>query len=409
MANGGVRPSGGGNPPNIPTDVSTGEAESVKGTTTPDTGVPTDGQKSAGPAADNSTALKEGAKERGLFQDLAGKMLNADLQLALNKASAPAFNAEISKQLKIDHEQVADPKGAADFVKQAATDPKVFDRILKEGTKETKQLFGNAILADPNLTNAQKAEMLEKLTAAPKDKGQSGVTMDDIVKNASSEGFRGLGKIAIDPHLIVESSKLLNGLSAPAITRALTITHFDRSLSSDDKIMISRQLVFHADKKDLDKIFSDNKNNLSFQDALAAKDNGLFMKLAQNISPKNMFDLADILTRTSPPRTEWLAHVASSLGSPDHMNATVDAVQGAGKLQEFLKSTWPREFFSQLTPQNAGAISAEYSRMAELEKDPVKANRFREYAMQADGMAENQFKKADYEEYVRVRDHYHAK
>jgi hypothetical protein len=409
MGNGGVRGTGGSNPPSIPTDnINSAEIDEVSATKTPPAGGTVTGEKSS-EAADNSTALREGAKEKGSFQDLAGKVLNADLQHVLDQKNAAPLNAEISDKLKINQGQIADPKTAANLVKDAANDPKVFAKILKEGTKESKELFGNAILSDPNLTNAKKAEMLQELTAAPKGKGESSVTIDDIIKNATSEGVRGLGKIITDPGLIMPSSNLLRGVGAPAITKALTEIHFDKSLTEDQKITMSRELVFHADKKDLDKIFSDNRNNLSFQDAIAAKDNGLLRKFAENISPQNMYQMADILTRTNPPRTDWLAHVASSLGSPDHMNATVDAVQAAGKLEDFLASTWPRAFFSQLTPQNAGAISAEYSRMAQSEKDPVKAKLYREYAAQADGMAENQFKKADYEEYVRVRDHYHVK
>ena len=90
------------------------------------------------------------------------------------------------------------------------------------------------------------------------------------------------------------------------------------------------------------------------------------------------------------------------------MNVSIDALQAAGKLDEFLNATYPQAFFGQLTPQNAGAVSAEYSRMAKLEKDPARADELRRHAMQADGMAENQFNKNDYAEYVRIRDHYHA-
>lgn len=406
MGNGGVRGPGGNNPPIIPTDnIDSAEIGGVKETKTPPAGGTATGEKSS-EAADNSTALRQGAKEKGSFQDMAGKVLNADLQKVLDQKNAAPLNTDLADKLKINQGQIADPKTAANLVKDAANDPKVFAKILKEGSKESKQLFGNAILSDPNLSNAKKAEMLQQLTAA---KGESAVTINDIIQNATSEGVRGLGKIINDPGLIVESSNLLKGISPPAIKKALMDFHFDRSLTNDQKINMSRQLVFRADPKDLNQIFSDNRNILSFQDAIAAKDNGLLMKFAQNISPQNMNQLADIMTRTNPPRTDWLAHVAGSLGSPDHMNATVDAVQASGKLEEFLASTWPREIFSQLTPQNAGAVSAEYSRMAQSEKDPVIAKRYKEYAAQADGMAENQFKKGDYEEYVRVRDHYHAK
>jgi hypothetical protein len=50
-----------------------------------------------------------------------------------------------------------------------------------------------------------------------------------------------------------------------------------------------------------------------------------------------------------------------------------------------------------------------FSRLAQLEKNPNLAANYREKAMQPEGMAENQFNKQDYEEYMRIRDHYYAK
>jgi len=395
---------------NIPAeDISTQQTESVSEAkskaTNPDT-LPQSPEKSA----DNSEALKQSAKEKGLFHDLVGKLVTADLHSTLDKANAPALNESLSKQLKVDKGKMADPKAAADLVKQAATDPKLFAQIVNEGTKETKQLMGNAILSDANLTNAQKAEMLIKLTEASKGKGQAAVTMDDILKNATSDGVLGLGKVITDDKLIIQSSQLMKGMQGSTISKAIEDLHFSNpSVSPDVKAAMARQMLFQADPKDLESILAKSHNIGTFRDALTIKDSGLFLKMIQNVGPKSMSNLVDIMATSHPSRANWVGQLVPSLNSPDHMNVSIDALQVAGKLDEFLKVTGPRSFFSQLTPQNAGAVSAEYSKMAQLEKDPQRAAMWRQHAMQADGMAENQFNKQDYEEYVRIRNNYHAK
>jgi hypothetical protein len=171
---------------------------------------------------------------------------------------------------------------------------------------------------------------------------------------------------------------------------------------------MARKMLFQADKKDLEPLLAKLHNIGTFRDALTIQDSGLFLKMIQNVGPKSMSNLVDIMANSHPSRADWVGQLVPGLGSREHMNTTIDAMQAAGKLDEFLKATYPKAFFDQLTPQNAGAVAAEYSRMAKLEKDPNRAADYRRHAAQADGMAENQFNKQDYEEYVRVRNNYHA-
>lgn len=305
---------------------------------------------------------------------------------------------------------MADPKAAADLVKQASTDPKLFAQIVNEGTKETKQLMGNAILTDANLSNAQKAEMLLKLTEAPKGKGQASVTMDDILKNGTSDGVLALGKILTDDKLVIQSGQLMKGMQGSTISKAIEDLHIlHPSVPPDVKAAMARQMLFQADPKDLESILAKSHNIGTFRDALTIKDSGLFLKMIQNVGPKSMSNLVDIMATSHPSRANWVGELVPTLNSPAHMNASIDALQVAGKLDEFLDASYPKAFFEQLTPQNAGAVSAEYSRMAKLEKDPNRAEDYRRNAMQTDGMAENKFNKQDYDEYVRIRNNYHAK
>lgn len=325
------------------------------------------------------------------------------------KSADQEFDKELSNKLRTEQGKYADPKAAADLVKQAATDPKLFAQIVKEGSRETKQLFGNAILSNASLSNAQKAEMLQNLTKAGEEKGQASVTMDDIVKNGSPDAALGLGKILTDPKLIIASGKLMEGMQGSTIAKAIEDLHFMHpSVSPEAKAGMARQMLFHADKKDLEPLLSKLHNVGTFRDALTMENTGLFLKMSQNVGPKSMSNLVDIMANSHPSRANWVGQVVPGLNSPEHMNVTIDALQVAGKLDEFLNASYPKAFFEQLTPQNAGAVSAEYSRMAKLEKDPARAEEYRRHAMQADGMAENQFNKKDYEEYVRIRDHYHA-
>jgi hypothetical protein len=408
MGNGGVRPAG-TNPTNIPADdLSTHESESVTGTKS-ETTTPDINQQSPQKEADHSESLKKDAKERGALHDLFGKMISSDLQSTLNKADSSTVNEELANKLKTAQGKYADHKAAADLVKQAATDPKLFAQIVKDGSKESKQLFGNAILSDANLSNAKKAEMLQNLTKAPEGKGQAAVTMDDILKNAGPDASLGLGKILTDPKLIIESSNLMEGVKGSTIGKAIEDLHIMHpSVPSDVKAAMARKMLFQADKKDLEPLLSKLHGNGTFRDALTMEDSGLFLKMIQNVGPKSMSNLVDIMANSHPSRANWVGQLVPGLNSPEHMNATIDAFQVEGKLDGFLKATYPKAFFGQLTPQNAGVVSAEYSRMAKLEKDPNRAEDYRRHAMQADGMAENQFNKKDYEEYVRIRDHYHA-
>lgn len=329
-------------------------------------------------------------------------------KLSVGKENAPSLGAngeEIPKGPAYDN--IKTPKAAAELLKQAAADPKLFAKIVKEGSGETKQLLGSAILSDANLTNAQKAEMLQNLTKTGEVK--TAVTMDDILKNGGADAALGLGKIITDPKLIIESSKLMEGMKGATIAKAIEDLHFTHpSVSPDAKAAMARQLLFHADKKDLEPLLSKLHNVGAFRDALTMDNDGLFLKMTQNVGPKSMSNLVEIMANSHPSRANWVGHLVPSMNSPEHMNVTIDALQVAGKLDEFVKASYPGAFFGQLTPQNAGAVSAEYSRLAKLEKNPARAEEYRRYAMQADGMAENQFNKSDYEEYVRIRDHYHA-
>lgn len=86
-------------------------------------------------------------------------------------------------------------------------------------------------------------------------------------------------------------------------------------------------------------------------------------------------------------------------------NATIDLVQETGQLANLLRgSTISMEG---LTPQNAGVISAEYYNMAGSEKDSEKLEALKAQMHQIDAYAENHYNKDDYNEYLRIRDHYH--
>jgi hypothetical protein len=83
----------------------------------------------------------------------------------------------------------------------------------------------------------------------------------------------------------------------------------------------------------------------------------------------------------------------------------IDLLQEKGLLDELLAhGPIPPE---DLTPQNLGVVSAEYYSMEEAETDAFKLKALKEQSNQLDGYAENRYKKNDYDEYIRIRDHYH--
>ena len=235
---------------------------------------------------------------------------------SLIKATDQGFDKELSNKLKMEQGKYADPKAAADLVKQASSDPKLFAQIVKGASTETKQLFGNAILSNANLTNAQKAEMLQNLTK-PGEKGEAAVTMDDIVKNGNADASLGLGKILTDPKLIIESGKLMEGMKGSTIAKAIEDLHFMQpSVAPEVKAAMARQMLFQADKKDLEPLLSKLHSNGTFRDALTMDNTGLFLKMAQNVGPKSMSNLVDIMANSHPSRANWVAQAGPGIAEP---------------------------------------------------------------------------------------------
>jgi hypothetical protein len=102
------------------------------------------------------------------------------------------------------------------------------------------------------------------------------------------------------------------------------------------------------------------------------------------------------------------AHTAREVyqGLPaEHKNGLVDSLQENGRLKDFVQIMDPKNVVQGMTPQNAGVIAAEYNNLATTKKD----SRWSNAAGQIDGYAENHFKSADYEEYLKTRDRYHSR
>ena len=87
---------------------------------------------------------------------------------------------------------------------------------------------------------------------------------------------------------------------------------------------------------------------------------------------------------------------------PKYKNSVIDGLQENGSLKNFLKVMPLEVTLNGVTPQNAGVISAEYYDLAKNEPKGL----WNDMAHRVDGYAQNRFSKSDYEEYLRIRDHY---
>jgi hypothetical protein len=179
------------------------------------------------------------------------------------------------------------------------------------------------------------------------------------------------------------------------------------------------QWMLNADGKVIDEGFSKHKE---FKDRFTSRATYRGDQEMPGISQKAKEKMVDSLTGenkqnfisdTLYPKTD---NRGMSEASPFHnrmmngmtpaeKNATIDKLQETGQLNDFVKhvdSHDARTVVKGLTPQNAGVVAAEYHKLAQ--KD---AYTFDRLAGQVDGYAENNFKKNDYEEYIRMRNSYH--
>jgi hypothetical protein len=213
------------------------------------------------------------------------------------------------------------------------------------------------------------------------DFGRSVGTSDTLMKRVGSE---------LPPDAQLEAVHNVNQWSGggPEIHRnvsnwikganpALLNKAIEKGTSLDDPGgMIAEKLVFENDKETLNKLSDKSKTAV----------------------------LSASIPATNPRFTQTAKEVYRGLPA-EHKNGLVDTLQEEGRLKDFVQLMDVKDVAQGMTPQNAGVIAAEYSKLATTEKN----TRWSNAASQIDGYAENRFKGSDYDQYIKIRDQYHSR
>jgi hypothetical protein len=353
----------------------------------------------------------------------------------VNEPSAPAQTKEPVKDKAAEQpvaekprseEEVAARKAEKQF-EGAAQYQKLNSQIQSVGSNSSSASLSKAkdIATDKKMTLEAKKAALQKQ-----------------MENANPEEFKSLVNGSKDwsgkeqrifSNAMGESEKIMNRVgtelnSEDQINAVIRADKYGPSGALDSKELPKSynkimknvdQWMLNADGKVIDEAFSKNKE---FRDRFTSHASFPGLPDMPGMSHKAKEKMVDSLTgenkqnfitdtlhpnvsNESMPTVSMLHNRMMKGMTPAEKNTTIDKLQDSGQLNDFVKHVDQldaRTVVQGLTPQNAGVVAAEYHKLAQ--KD---AYTFDRLAGQVDGYAENNFKKNDYEEYIRMRNSYH--
>jgi hypothetical protein len=274
------------------------------------------------------------------------------------------------------HLLLTDPLSASALVGRAASNPRLMDRMLREGTKETKTAFAHAVLSDSGLSPQQKLQMLRTLTAPPRTgKDPEAVTLDQVLGHASDRSLHGLNELMAGPGGWGLAEAVAKNTSSETRSRVASGVLQDNAIAPDQRTDALRGLMQNTGKQGLndlmDRATPDERGAYS---AVIAGSVRLQERVGRDLDPQNQQRVVDEMLKLPLPRSATgrnlalLIHPANM--SPQDKNKLIDHLLASGRLPAFLETQQDHGYTAEsllpgLRPGNAAAIQRGFQRLAE--------------------------------------------